>query len=562
MDIRLQLQVRKDPESHKSLYLNEVEKMRGMLRISRMDPSAKNPELCNLLVFIPSISHNYKEEIISGDIFNYALDCYSVLEKGLAHAAVTAIIILKKSKQIDASVFYRQTIPLIETMDKRTKTIFIQFLVSEICRDISNWEIIKDILYTAIKSGVEAHAKRAAYIFIHMISRNIWTDKETTEKVFDLLLGPSSSSVVNFIFMYLLDKLQLTVKEEDIDMPEETKKGTKIKKETLADKKKKEKKKKEIEKKKAKQAEKLAEKEPNIITLLKRIEGRGPYYAARIFKSIKSSEHSHELKLKMAQVVSRIAAYHKVTIKGFLGYMGRFMFPHQDNLPLVFSSIVQSIHLDVPTKEVEAVCEMIIDNFCSDHRDDEVIAYGVNALKEIIKRYPAAAKYDCVQFVLSFKKVKKQKAATASFALRKMIREAEKAVQQTKEEIDIGDSDVDDSDNYNSNTASNEDENELPSEYMEDGFTSTLEECDSISDEDPNGFVPEEKIGKIRKKATKEEMIEKAKAEKYKRKKKDLPSTNKEKQKEKNYTIRKTKRKAIGKKLSKRAKKLMQGKKN
>ncbi|KAI5185388.1 protein SDA1 [Nematocida homosporus] len=558
MDIRLQLQIKKDPKSYADLYRNEVDKLRGMIKISKLDPAARNPELCSLLVFLPHISSHF-EDSIAGDIFSYTLDYYSLLDKSMAHSAITSITTLKKTKQIGPEIFYKQAIPLVEEMDKRTKTVFIQFLIAEMIRDSEHWGLIKEILLQAVKSGVEAHAKRAAYIFMHMVSRGAWMDSESAEIVFKLVLD-SPSVVVGFVFMYLLDKVELVVKEEDIEIPDEKNKRSKIKRETSADKRKQAKAKKELQKKLEAKKERLENKEPNIVLLLQQIEDKGPSYGAKIFKRIKTSNHSSDIKLQMAQVVSRIACYYQITIKGFLGYMLRFMFPHQEKLPQVFAAIAQSIHEETPSKEVEAICNSIVEHFCSDYKDDEVIAYGINSLRAIIKRYPEASKYACINHVLDYRRTGKARAVTASHSLKKMLKEAAKAATKLTPAASLPEeameSDSSEDLPYKERLA---DEAHLYCEGLSnDGNSDTeeesLEESIDSENEDPNGFVTEEAISKIRKKATKEEMIEKAKADKHQRKQKDLPSTNREKQKETNYTVRKTKRKAIGKKLSKSVK--------
>lgn len=542
MDIRLQLQIKRDPKSYTDLYRNEVEKLRGMIKISKLDPEAKNSELCSLLTFLPHISKHYDEDI-AGDMFNYALDYYSLLERSLSQAIITGIITLKKTKQIGTDIFYKQAIPLIEEMERKTKTVFIQFLIAEIMRDDKEHrKSIQEILLNAIHSGVDSHSKRASYIFMHLISREIWIDRESSEMVFEMIFK-APPVVTNFIFKYLLDRVQLVLTEEEIEISAPKKTDSKIKKETRGDKKKKERQEKELKKKEEEKKEKEARKEPNIVSLLSRLEDKGPYFGAKLFKKIKSSEHSSETKLMMAQIVSRIIGYHKVNIKGFLGYMMRFLFPHQDKLTSVFSAIAQSIHENTPNKEVEAVCDLIVENFCSDYKDDDIIAYGVNSLRAIIRRYPEASEYECIKKVLDYRRLKKKRAVTASSALRKMIRDVQKMKEAPEEEIEEeGTEEADELEEGSTNA------------YSEDGTVEEGTEEDNETDNDSHGFVTEEMIGKIRKRDTKEEKIEKAKADKRERKKKELASTNKDKQKTNNYTVRKTKRKAIPKKRSKKIK--------
>ncbi|KAI5189141.1 protein SDA1 [Nematocida minor] len=570
MDIRLQLQIKRDPKSYKTLYKNEVDKLRGMIKISKLDPEAKNSELSTLLTFLPHISKHYDEDI-AGDIFNYALDYYSLLERSLSQSVITGITTLKKTKQIGPEIFYKQSIPLIEEMDKRTKTVFIQFLIAEIIRDnTEHRKLIQEILINTIHSGVESHSKRAVYLFMHLVSREVWVDKESSEMVFEMIFQ-APPVVINFVFMYLLDRVKLVVTEEEIEVPVVKKTDSKIKKETRGDKKKKERKEKERKKKEEEKKEKEERKEPNIIALLNRLGDKGPYYGSKLFKKVKASEYSPDTKLMMVQIVSRIISFYTINIKGFHGYMMRFLFPHQEKLPSVFSAIAQAIHQETPSREVEAVCELIVENFCSDYKDDDIIAYGVNSLRAIIRRYPEAAQFECIKKVMDYRRLKKKRAVTASSALKKMIRDIEKAkekenneeaenIAKSSKKNSSGDKENDemaDDDGDESGYEMASDEGSFDADASDDEESLSADDSSFSGDEtddDSNGFVTEEMISKIRKKDTKEEKIEKAKADKRERKKKEQASTNKEKQKVKNYTVRKTKRKAIPKKRTKKTK--------
>ncbi|EIJ87460.1 protein SDA1 [Nematocida parisii] len=548
MDIRLQLQIKKDPANYTSLYMNELEKMRGMMKISKLDPQAKNQELCSLLTFLPHISKNYSEDI-SNDIFNYALDYYNLLERSLSQAVITSIIILKKTKQIGPDVFYKNAIILIEEMDKRTKTVFIQFLISEIIRDKEHKELIQNVLVDTIESRIEAHSKRAVYIFIHLISRDVWKDQNTTELLFKIILK-SSSVVINFIFMYLLDRVRLTITEEEIEIQANNKTNQKIKRETRADKKKKERQTKALNKKLEEKKEKQNS-DPNIIKLLNRLGEKGPFYASKLFKLIKASEHKMEIKLMMAQIVSRIISHYKINIKGFLGYMMRFLFPHQDKLPSVFAAIAQSIHEGTEEKEVEAVCDLIVENFCSDYKDDDIIAYGINSIRAIVKRYPGAVEYDCIKRIMDYRKMKKRRAVVASTSLKKMIREINR--QKEGEFMESEDEDVDESNDESGSDVFLSGEEDS---YVEESESESEGDDESIlsSTDNPHGFVTEEMIGKIRTKSTREEKMATSKAEKRQKKKREHTGTNKEKQKTTNYTVRRTKRVSIPKKITKKRK--------
>ncbi|KAH9386678.1 protein SDA1 [Nematocida major] len=542
MDVRLQLQIKRDPASYTTLYKNEVEKLRGMIKISKLDPEAKNSELSSLLTFLPHIAKHYDEDI-AGDIFNYALDYYSLLEKSLSQAVITGVIALKKTKQIGPEIFYKQAIALIEEMDKRTKTVFIQFLIAEIIRDKDHKELVQKILVDSIHSGVESHAKRAAYIYMHLISRSIWTDRASSEMVFEMMFK-APPVVVNFIFMYLLDRVKLAVTEEEIEMPSKKTQDTKIKRETKGDKRKKERKEKVILKKLEEKKEKEAQKEPNIVSILRRLEGKGPQYAARLFKKVKMSEHSADTKLMMAQIVSRIIGYYKVNIKGFLGYMMRFLFPHQEKLPSVFAAIAQSIHEETVDKEVQAICDLIVENFCGDHKDDDIIAYGVNSLRAIIKRHPPAMEYPCIKQVMDYRKLNKKRAVSAASALKKMIRD----IQRQKEaEKDSESEELEEESGSSCEDFAGESGEELEEASESDGF-------EEETDDDSNGFVTEEMISKIRTKKTKEEKVQLAKADKREKKEREHTGTNKDKQKSTNYTVRKTKRVSIPKKKTKKQK--------
>lgn len=529
MDVRLEYQLRKNPSNYGDVFTAEAEKMRSLMGVSRMDPSSKLPELCGLLVFLSSVAHHYDEDI-SCEIFNYAIGHFADLDKSLGKAVVTAITNLKKSKRIDPGVFYRNVVPLIEEMDKRTKTVFVQFLVSEIARDAGHWDAIKAVLSDAIAAGTEAHSKRASYIYLHMVSRGVWADSGSAAKVFEILLaGPPV--VAKFVAMYLLDRVELVVREEEADAPldEAPKRSTKIKRETKADKRKAEQHKKALQKRRLGEEEGRESKEPNITTLLRRLGPEGMQYGKKVFAKLKASTCRLDTRLRLAQVVSRIICFYQAAVKGFLPYMTRFMFPHQKFLPIVLSCIVQGVHEESDPGEVEAMCELIVENFCQDYRDDDIIAYGVNALRAILARNSSVAKSRCIRTVLDYKKLHKSQAVVASSALKKMLSELEPPSSGHAEAASDSDPDSDSADG-----------------------------CSSPASDAPESgnaeFVTEEEIASARKKKSKEQIVQKARAIKKKRRgKKASATTNKEKQKEKNYTVRKAKRKVQGKKLSREA---------
>jgi hypothetical protein len=507
MDIRLQQQMRQDPSSYADVYKEEAERLRSLIKLSKRDPGIKIPGLPALLVSLSTLSKHFKESI-AGDLFEYSVESFKEMDRSLRQAAVTAIVNLKKSKEIDAEVFYRRAIPLVEEMDRRTKTIFIQFLVSELMREKGEWPAAKKIFSCVIDEGTEAHSKRASYIYTHMVSRGAWGDRESAEKVFQMVVN-GCVPVVRFVSLYLLDRIELTVKEEEIDEGE-GRKTSKIKRRTRADERRE---KREKMGRERRRKGKVEERSPNICRLLEVLGEEGKKYALGIFKRLKKEGLKLDLKLRLAQIVSRIVSFHRLKPKDFLSHMTRFMFPHQRMLPIVLSCIVESIHEESDLREVEGVCKIIVENFCRDYCDDEIIAYGVNAVRMILRRNRGVARFKCIEEITDYRRIGKQQAVAAGTALRKMVR----AVEEQKEEELESES--------------------LPHEKIQ--------------------FVSEENIKEIRKKKSKEEIVEGAR-QSLRKEKKSRASTNKEKQKEKNHAVRRGKRQLPGKKLRRKSRKKAQ----
>lgn len=531
MDVHLQEILKKDPQNYSDVFFRELQRMKGLMEISRMDPGEKSPDLCSLLVFLSSVSHNYPSDI-SAAVFSYVLGSYQDMDKSLRQSSITALIHLKKKKLLGPELlFYQKTFPLVEEMDSRTKVIFVSFLLKEIERDREMWPAIKEMLLSAAEGGNEALSKRASYIYIALSHRGCWRTAEDIKHVFGMLVGPYASTV-KFLTLFLLDKTVLSVEEQEREggekrpAPSNKKGGSKIKRESKAD---------------IRQAERLRKKEEkeerqsNLLLLLEKVgEKEGLRFLKGTFEGLKRSKLPLALRLSVAQVVARVVCHYQTYLKGFLTFMTRFMFPHQKLLPLALTAVVQSVNDGTDAGELEGICNLIVDNFCEEYCDDEIIAYGINAIGQLFKRSKKVGGFGVIARLVNYRKSKKRQAITASAALKKLL-------------AGVG-------------AGAEEEEGESGAEEEE---SEGGEEEEEEAREDGKEFITEHVIADIRRRKNKQVVIERVREGKRvvsnNKKNPHASTTNKDKQKDNNYTVRRKKRRVQGKKLSSRTKRVKKG---
>jgi len=124
----------------------------------------------------------------------------------------------------------------------------------------------------------------------------------------------------------------------------------------------------------------------------------------------------------MIDLVARLICVHQLFIHNFYTFLIRFITPHQREVAkmLWFSAIAS--HELVPPESIEQVLKTIANNFITERNTSEVIAIGINAVREITSKCPLAMDEDLLGDLVQYKDYKDKAVSTAAKSLIQLFR--------------------------------------------------------------------------------------------------------------------------------------------
>lgn len=125
--------------------------------------------------------------------------------------------------------------------------------------------------------------------------------------------------------------------------------------------------------------------------------------AEKLFRLLESSNKRFEVKLMMLDVISRLIGLHNLFLFNFYPYIQRFMQPHQREVVRILQFAAQASHELVPPDIIESVLKTLANNFITERNSSDVIAIGMNAVREICARCPLAMNEDLIRDLTQYK---------------------------------------------------------------------------------------------------------------------------------------------------------------
>lgn len=109
------------------------------------------------------------------------------------------------------------------------------------------------------------------------------------------------------------------------------------------------------------------------------------------------------------------------------------MWPHKQDVTQVLAYVAQACHEFVPPEALESLLMKIANNFVSERSAPEVMAVGINAIREVCRRCPLAMTEDLLQDLAEYKKYKNKAVMTAAKGLIGTFRELNPTLLKKKD---------------------------------------------------------------------------------------------------------------------------------
>lgn len=144
--------------------------------------------------------------------------------------------------------------------------------------------------------------------------------------------------------------------------------------------------------------------------------------AENLFKMLESFNERFEVKLMLINFISRLIGIHELFLLNFYPYLQRYLHPKQREVTKLLQYMAQASHELVPPDVIEPLVKLIANNFVTERNSNEVMAVGINSIREICSRCPLAMNEDLLQDLAEYSSFRDKNVSMASKSLIQLYR--------------------------------------------------------------------------------------------------------------------------------------------
>ncbi|KAI8381544.1 SDA1-domain-containing protein [Radiomyces spectabilis] len=412
---QLQNLIKRDPKSYEAEFLQQYRHFQSMLSIFCLKPDEESKELAELVTFMSQVCSCYPKETenFPQQLVDLLKEYCTVLHPEVRRSLVQALILLRNKNVLDNT----RLLPLFFTLFKCRDKQLRELLYNHIVNDIKNSnakaknnklnKTLQSYMFTMLESCKTGNseenkiaAKKSVDVCIDLYHKNIWNDAKTVNVIAEACFSPVPKIAVTAIKFFLNHNEQEEEEDEDDDIPD----LKKMQQANLHNKKTKSKARKmEAAMKKVKRKSKSKGKAESFnfsaLHLLNDPQG----FAEKLYSKLASKEDRWEIRVMKMNLVSRVIGVHQLTLFGFYPLLIKYLQPSQRDVTMVLVAAAQASHALVPPDVLEPVLKAIANQFITDRVSNEVMAVGLNGIREICVRQPLAMDATLLQDLAQYK---------------------------------------------------------------------------------------------------------------------------------------------------------------
>lgn len=428
---QLQNLIKRDPESYKEEFHQQLAHFETTLEIFNLNPTQYNKKLDEQAMFLAQVAQCYLNEmkLFPQKIVDVLKTHNTVLHNDMRLSLCKCLILLRNKNFITAFDLLELFFLLLKCQDKNLR----EFLKTHIITDIKNMNMkhkdmkfnstLQNFMFSMLQDSNPKAAKLSLDILVELYHKNIWNDQKTVNIIADIGCFSKITKVMVASLKFFLgrdeeEKEENSDSEDEID-PRDTMIANKFNKKTR-------KRDKMVEKvkKQAKKMKKKKQKAPifnfSALHLINNPQG----LAEKLFKKLESSNDRFEVKLMLLDVISRLIGLHDLFLFNYYPFIARLLLPHQREVTRILLFAAQASHELIPPEVLEPVMKAIANNFITERNSTDVMAVGLNAIREICARCPLAIGEDLLRDLVQYKTYKEKSVMMAARSLIQLYRQS------------------------------------------------------------------------------------------------------------------------------------------
>jgi protein SDA1 len=425
---QLQNLIKRDAESYKEEFQQQFRHFQSTLAVFELAPDQFNESLDELVMFLAQVSKCYTEDLATfpSTLVSLLEQHSTVLDPNMRLSFCRSLILLRHKGLIDPVQLHKLFFQLLRCQDKSLRS----FLKDNIVNDIKNINAkgkdhklnneLQNFMYSMLKDSATVAAKTSLDVMTALYKKNVWRDEKTVNVITTACFSKVTKILVTAVRFFLgSDEEDEEESDDDEDLPtlKEVAMQNKFNKKTR----KREKYLENIKKAHKKKKKKAKGSSYNFSAL--HLIHDPQEFAEKLFKKLEGLTEKFEVKLMLLELVSRLIGTHQLILLNYYPYISRFLAPHQREVVRLLQFSAQAAHEMVPPDSVESVLKAIINNFVTERNSSEVMAVGLNAVRELCARCPLVMTEDLLRDLVEYKTYKDKGVMMASRSLVQLFRQ-------------------------------------------------------------------------------------------------------------------------------------------
>merc|ERR1712130_609194 len=390
-------------------------------------PDQFNEYLDELVMLLAQVAKCYQEELAEfpATLVNLLEKHATILDGDMRLSICRALILLRNKALIAPADLHKLFFNLLRCQDKSLRS----FLKDNIVNDIKNINAngkdqklngaLQNYMFTMLKDNVTIAAKTSLDVMISLYKKNVWKDEKTVNVIATACFSKVTKILVTAVKFFLgSDEENEEEDSDDEEIPT-------LKEVTMQNRfnKKTRKREKYLENiKKAHKKKKKKNSAPSYNFSALHLIHDPQEFAEKLFRRLECLNERFEVKLMMLELVSRLIGTHQLILLNYYPYIARFLAPHQREVVRLLQFSAQAAHELVPPDCIEPVLKAIINNFVTERNSSEVMAVGLNAVRELCARCPLVMTEDLLRDLVEYKTYKNKAVMMASKSLIQLFR--------------------------------------------------------------------------------------------------------------------------------------------
>ncbi|KAJ7074422.1 SDA1-domain-containing protein [Mycena amicta] len=463
---QLQNLIKRDPEGYKEEFLQQWNHFNSIRRIFATNPDEQATHFRELVNFISQVATCYPKETADfpSQISALLLENYGILSPDTRKTLVQNLVMLKNKEVITSIELLKSLFPLLP---RTTSSQLRAFIRKTILSDIKTANLrsknhklnraVQAMLFGMVERGMDgevlgdkgklrestgptsdkvAHngeeAMWAVIITKELWRKGVWNDAKSVSILalgcFHPVVKVQSASVHFF--------LGSDDEKEDSDDEEEEMVDVRA----LAHRREINKKTRSGDKKLRKQLGTVKKKRRNKTQPTPNFSGlqllNDPQtFGEKLFDIINRYDKRLSLdhKILLMQLLSRVMGSHKLCVLGFYTYIVKYLTYRQLRVPAILVALAQSVHDLTPPDAVTPVIRKLAHEFVHPGVASEVIAAGINSIREVCRRQPWAMEEDLLGDLVEYRKSRDKAVTSAARGLLHLYREVNPGMLKRRE---------------------------------------------------------------------------------------------------------------------------------